>query len=120
MSEQMTLALSVEKQVGSVKRIDYSFSKVEDVDGNHVIETILEAGSADTEFDLFVSALLTVVKFVIVESDQPLTVKLDSTGNTAIEVTDFMLLTGSPSKLYISVPGATDATVKIIYGGTQT
>lgn len=120
MSEQMTLALSVEKQIGSVKEIDYGFTKVVDVDGNYVVETILEAGSSDTEFDLFVSTLIDDVKFVIIQSDQPLTVKIDDVGNTAIDVTDLLLLTGSPIKLYISVPGSTDASVKIIYGGKQT
>lgn len=120
MSEQITLAVSVEKQVGSVKNIDFGFSKVETVDGNYVIETILEAGSTDQEFDLFTSALIDDVKFVVIQSDQPLSVKLDDTGNTAIAVADLMLLTASPTKLYISVPGGTDANAKIIYGGIQT
>jgi len=120
MAEQMTLAVSVEKQVGAAKKLDYDFSKVVDVDGNYVIETILEAQVVDIEFDLFISTLINEVQFVVIESDKPLTVKLDDALNTAIDMVDLMLLTAAPALLFISVPGTEDATVKIIYGGIQT
>ena len=117
MSEQMTIGVTAEKQVGSVKRINFSLTKVVDVDAAHLIETILEAGLSDEEIDLYDSALIVETEFLIIKSDQPLTVRLGLVTNTPIEVEDLLVVTDSATKFFVSVPGSTNANVEIIYGG---
>jgi len=117
MSEQITIELSVTKQVDSVKRINFGTTKVVEVDAAHVIESVLTAGIVDERIDLFVSGLITETEFILISTDQPLTVRLGAVINTPIEVEDMLLVTDSSTVIFISIPGTENANVEIIYGG---
>lgn len=117
MSQQISLGLTLSKQISATKVLDFALSKVVDVDSDHTIETVLEAGISDYQIDLFDSALIVETEYLLIQSDQPLTVRLGLIGNTPIEVEDFLFVTDSSVVIFVSVPGTDNATVKIFYGG---
>jgi len=61
---------------------------------------------------------ITTVKYIYIESDKNITIKLDSTGNTAIKVYNLLLIATSTTAIYISNNSGSTANLKIILAGT--
>ena len=60
---------------------------------------------------------LTTASFIRIESDEPIKIKIDDTGNPEIPVTSLFVLHGSMTALYVSGDSLNDAVVKFLIGG---
>jgi hypothetical protein len=83
---------------------------------------VIDGSSSDTDVT---PSRLDNIDFIIIETDKPITVKLDGIGNYAIPVQTiltegsntkglFVLSTNSLTSIHISVPGTEDASIEII------
>ena len=120
MSNNIQVNLAVEQTENAEKILDQNFPETFVVDSQHCIDTEIPAGSVDEQIDLYESSLIIKSSYLIIDTDQPIQVKLDLNTNTLIAVASMMLLTDDATTIFISVPGSTNARIKMYYGGTKT
>ena len=119
MSYPINLAVTIQRTEDGERILDFSYTETEDVDAQHCFETEFPAGITDEQINLYESSLVIKSDYIFIETDQPLTIKLDDVGNTPIGVASFAVLTDDATVLFITVPGAENANVKFVYGGSQ-
>jgi hypothetical protein len=118
--KHVTIALDVERVVGSIKETDIEWEDLFDVEAVQVQDTIVAAGAADDPVELYNSALILTTSYLIVKTDQPITIKLGGAGSDPITVNSIMVLTDPAILVFVSNAGADDANVTFIAGGVTT
>jgi hypothetical protein len=120
MSVNIQTDISIEQTENAEKILDKNFPKTFTVDSQHCIDTEIPAGSTDEQIDLYESSLIVASSYLIIETDQPIQVKLGLNTNTPIDVASVMMLTDPSLIIFITVPGSENARIRAYYGGVQT
>lgn len=111
------------------------FTEVTKVQDGAVTEAVIERKLTNKELEIseYIDRLIAVAKddsdvqvefgglstgkWIRLETNQPVYVKIDDTGSTARKVTTLLIWHGEISALYLSGDGTNDAVVKIFIGG---
>jgi hypothetical protein len=112
--------LNTSKTVNSLKVLDKTFNQDLVADENHSDVVTVGKAAADLELDLFPSGEVVTGVFLVIYTNQPLTIKLTVDTNPSIDVESLFVMTGDIQKIFITVPGSVDAEVHIIAGGNNT
>lgn len=106
--------------------------RVKDVEGNEIemagrtedLLSVSELNSSVIEISAGMADLpvslggVSVAKYLLIETDNPIKIKLNDVANTEIPITRFLILNGGDfTKLYVSNSGTDSATVRILIGG---
>jgi hypothetical protein len=87
-----------------------------EIEVNEYIDRLIGVAKSDTDVEVNFGGL-TTGKFLRVETNQPVMVKIGDTGATARKVTSILIWEGEFTALYLSGDTVNDAVVKILIGG---